>query len=79
MTVNDFEAMVARARYKLSKVYAREGKAEQRVYARATGGPKINVRVVDGEVNDLAAATVEALLDEENYFQDPQDEGGEGE
>ncbi len=83
MTVNDFEAMVARAGYELSGPYGKQGKLERRIYIRRAGGPKLNVQVNDGVVSDFDAAVIEALLDEERYFQsgkgdedDPQ--GGSG-
>jgi len=76
MTVNDFEAMVARAKYYRYKTYAKQGKTQRLLYIRKAGVPILNVQVHDGVIKELHAAVIEALLDEEGLFQDDKDQGG---
>jgi hypothetical protein len=75
MTVNDFEAMVARAGYRRYKSYAKRGKTQRLVFIRDAGGPILNVEAIDGAIKELHAAVIEALLDEEGLFQDDKDQG----
>lgn len=70
MTLTKFEAMIARAGYKLQKVYRDEHGEEFRRKYESVGKPALNVPIEDGGVSDWDAAKTEALLDEEGYFQD---------
>lgn len=74
MKLGDFEAMIVRGGYRFEKRCEMDDGEERRIYVSSGRGPKINVlcRVIKHglEVEDLHALTVEAMLDEENYFQD---------
>jgi hypothetical protein len=74
MKLSAFEALVARAEYRFMKCCKMDDGSERRIYVTTRRGPKINVLCYttdDGmEVDELHALTVEAMLDEEDDFED---------
>ena len=68
MELRDFEAMIARAKYRLKKTYGDEGEPERRLYT-SDRGPIINVPVDGNQVDELLALAIEAYLDEEGLFE----------
>lgn len=70
MELKAFESLVIRAGYRMAKTYDASDGSERRIYTRAKGGPLINVRVEDDDVDDLYALVIEAMLDEEGYFEE---------
>lgn len=69
MSVDDFETMVGSAGYRLARKYAIDGHVEVRIYEHPNG-PLLRIEVSNSEVDDFHALTIEALLDEENFFEE---------
>lgn len=68
MSIDEFEAMIARAEFVLEREYEGSDGQRRRKYKSPSVPYPISIAVEDGEVDEWDALKIEVILDEEGYF-----------
>lgn len=69
MLIGQIENIMSRAGYKLARRYEVADRVEVRIYEHPQG-PLVRIEVTDSVVDDFQALVIEALLDEEKFFEE---------